>query len=150
MHIRELVRPAEIDTVEKMARFMEDRLENLLMQDLPFRKIGIAHLNCGCMFEEGHYEDVIAAMNEERMLRIFKGFAQAGAGIEFNADCFKTPIKRLEEDLLLYQIAKEAGCKFYCASDAHERACLDYIPRFLPPIIEALGLDENDQYTIPA
>ena len=41
------VRPAGVDTPEKMAKLKEDRLERLLELDLPFQKIGIAHLTCG-------------------------------------------------------------------------------------------------------
>lgn len=148
MHMSGLVRPAEINTAEKMARYVEDRLENLLTQDLPFEKIGLAHLTCSLMFQEGEAEDVAACMNEQRLLRIFKGYAQAGTGIELNAGCFENLEHRKSEKLLIYQIAKEAGCKFYCSSDAHCVEYLSSVPRLLPQVINLLGLDETSQYII--
>ena len=150
MHMGTLTRPYEIDTPAKMARVMEDRLEKLLERDLPFHKIGIAHLTCALMFREGSAADVIACMDEARLLRIFKGYAQAGTGIELNCACFHELETRPEETLLLYHIAKEAGCLFYASSDAHDVASMDNVPALLPKLVELLGLTEKDQYRIRA
>lgn len=149
MHMDGLVRPAGIDTPQKMARLIEDRLENLLMQDLPFEKIGIAHLNCNLMFKEGAAMDVIAAMDESRMLRIFEGYAKAGAGIELNAFDYRTLDDRPEDTLRIFRIAKAAGSRFYCASDGHFPPDLDRVPHILPRVIDLLGLTEDDRYAIP-
>ena len=150
MHMNGLVRPDGIDSPEKMARLMEDRLETLIEQDLPFNKIGIAHLTCGLMYVEGKAADVVAKMDEARLLRIFKAYAQAGAGIELNIGCIMTEYdEHPEEMLLLYRIAKEAGCLFYASSDAHEIKSLNLVPTHLPFLIEKLGLTEKDQYKIP-
>lgn len=150
MHMAGLVRPAGVDTPAKMARLVEDRLENLLEQDLPFKKIGIAHLTCGLMFTEGSVADVVACMDEARLLRIFKGYAQAGTGIELNCGCFEELETRPEETLLMYRIAKEAGCLFYGSSDAHDVQGLENVPQLLPRLAELLGLTEKDQYHIHA
>lgn len=150
MHMEGLVRPDGIDTPQKMARLIEDRLENLLAQDLPFEKIGIAHLNCSLMFREGSSIDVAAAMDETRLLRLFEGYAKAGAGIELNGSDFRTLDERTGETLRTFRIAKAAGCKFYCASDAHSPASLNRVPDILPRVIDLLGLTEADRYAIPA
>ena len=150
MHMEGLVRPTGIDTPQQMARLIEDRLENLLTQDLPFQKIGIAHLICSLMFREGSSVDVVKAMDEKRLMRIFDGYARAGAGIELNASDFRTLDDHPEDSLRIFRIARAAGCKFYCASDAHSPDSLSRVPDILPRIIDLLGLTEEDRYAIPA
>ena len=148
MHMAGLVRAEGIDTPEKMAVNIENRLEGLLEQNLPFRKIGLAHLTIGLMFREGKIADVMRAMNEARLLRIMKGYAAAGTGIELNAGSFSEMADRPDDILKIYRIAKEAGCRFYCSSDAHSVEAMDGVPKNLPAVIQALGLTEADAYRI--
>lgn len=150
MHFRGLVRPEGVDTPEKMARLLEDRLENLLMLDLPFEKIGIAHLSCDILQDTLAGADIMRAMDESRMLRIFSGLAHAGAGIELNVFAFYPWEERKEDLLRVYRIAREAGCRFYLGSDAHTLESMDLVVSFLPQVVDALGLTEADRYTIPA
>lgn len=150
MHMKGLVRPDGVDTPQQMARLMENRLENLLMQDLPFEKIGIAHPTCDLMFREGLVSDVAAAMDESRLLRIFEGYAKAGCGIELNAYAFHEWDTRREDNLRIYRIAKAAGCKFYLSSDAHHPDQLSAVQERLPRVIDALALTEEDRYQLPA
>ena len=148
MHMAGLVRAEGIDTPEKMAVNIENRLENLLEQDLPFRKIGLAHLTCSLMFREGKIADVMRTINEARLLRILKGYAAAGTGVELNAFAFSEMADRPDDILKIYRIAKEAGCRFYSSSDAHSVEALDSVPQTLPAVIQALGLTEADAYRI--
>lgn len=148
MHMAGLVRADGVDTPEKMAVNIENRLENLLEQNLPLRKIGLAHLTIGLMFREGKIADVMRAMNEARLLRILKGYAAAGTGIELNATAFSEMTDRPDDILKIYRIAKEAGCRFYCSSDAHSVEAMDGVPKNLPAVIQALGLTEADAYRI--
>ncbi len=149
MHMKGFVRPIEIDTPEKMANYVQTRLEKLLERDLPFHKIGLAHLTCGLMFSEGSIADVMYSMSESRLLRIMKGYAQAGAGIELNAGCFPDWDTRRDDILKIYFAAKESGCKFYSSSDAHRVESLNGVPDFLPQVIAELGLTAQHQYKIP-
>lgn len=148
MHMAGLVRAEGIDTPEKMAVNIENRLENLLERNLPFRKIGLAHLTIGLMFREGRIADVMHAMSEARLLRIMKGYAAAGTGIELNATAFSEMTDRPDDILKIYRIAKEAGCRFYCSSDAHSVEAMDGVPKNLPAVIQALALTEADAYQI--
>lgn len=148
MHMAGLVRAEGIDTPEKMAVNIENRLENLLEQNLPLRKIGLAHLTIGLMFREGKIADVMHAMSEARLLRIMKGYAAAGTGIELNATAFSEMTDRPDDILKIYRIAKEAGCRFYCSSDAHSVEAMDGVPKNLPAVIQALALTEADAYQI--
>ena len=149
VHMKNFVRPPEADTNEKLAKFIEDRLEKLLERDLPFRKIGIAHLT-GMILGGEKSANVCKYWSEARMLRIFKGYAEAGAGIELNITAFREMEENPDIILMPYLAAKEAGCKFYCASDAHTCAELDRVVKRGPVIIERLGLTEEHQYIIPA
>lgn len=149
MHMKGLVRPEDVDTPKKMADCVTDRLENLLNLDLPFEKIGIAHLTGHLMFAEGSVADVIREMDSKRLERIFRGYAEAGAGIELNASSFPEWETRSEDLLSIYRVAKEAGCKFYACSDAHAIEQLNVVPNLIPEIAKRLGLTEDDQYRIP-
>ena len=53
-----------------------------------------------------------------------------------------------ERDWTIYRLAKEEGCKFYLASDAHHPDQLDIIPERAPAVVEALGLTEDDQFIL--
>ena len=55
---------------------------------------------------------------------------------------------RPDDILKIYRIAKEAGCRFYCSSDAHSVEALDGVPKKLPAVIQTLGLTEADAYQI--
>lgn len=149
MHMGLLTRLDGIDSEEKMARYMEDRLEKLLTQDLPFSKIGLAHLTCHLMYKEGSVAKVVRAMNYQRLVSIFSGYAKAGAGIELNAYAFTDWENHSDDFLKIYFAAKEAGCLFYLCSDAHSLLALDAVEKNLPPIIKALGLTSDHRYRIP-
>lgn len=148
-HMIGFVRPPEITTEAQMAALIPERLEQLLALDLPWQKIGIAHLSAKIMFREGDVGRVLALMDSARMSRIFDRFAALGAGIELNAGTFLEWAQNPDVWLKLYRLAKRAGCRFYCASDAHRVEALDSVGTVLPAVVEALGLTEADRF-IPA
>ncbi len=148
-HMVDFVRPAAYNTPVLVAELLQQRLEELQLLDLPWQKIGLAHLTTRLIFREGDVLEVLDLMPEERLKRIFKGFAQKGAGIELNASSFRDNWQETEElSLKIYRIAKAAGCKFYFASDAHAVASLP-IKEALEPVVKALGLEQKDIYQIP-
>ena len=149
-HMKGFVRPVDVDTEAKAAGLLVERLEQLLALDLPWRKVGIAHLTCGLTFREGDVCRVFELVDEQRFRRAMRRFAELGAGIEINLACFG-PGWREKEDayLRLYRLAKEEGCRFYLASDAHHPAELDLVPERAPEVVHLLGLTAEDQYTIP-
>lgn len=148
-HMIGLTRPAWVDTEEKVAELFTTRLEELSKLDLPWKKVGIAHLTCGLTFREGDCMAVFRQMDEERLRPVFRRFAQNGAGIELNSDSISaTDWKGRPEDALrLYRIARDEGCKFYCASDAHHPKDLDI--SVLREIADRLELIEEQRYIIP-
>ncbi len=149
MHMKGFVRPKYIDDETKMAELVVTRLEQLITLDLPFRKIGIAHLTLKIMFEEGDVTKIFMQMDEKRLMRVFDFLAKAGAGIELNAGCLAPYVENPEAWLRPYRFAKKAGCKFYSCSDAHAYEKLDIIEKVMPDIVRELSLTEDDRYIPP-
>jgi len=148
-HMENFVRPAEINTPEAIAELAMTRLEELQALDLPWNKIGIAHLSCGLMNRGGTVSEVFRLMPAKRLARIFRTFAQRGTGIELNAGSFpsKAP-EDFSEIMRPYHIAREEGCKFYFASDAHAVKNLE-MDALLAPVIADLQLTDEMIYRIP-
>lgn len=148
-HMKGFVRPLSCDTPEKIADLLVERLEEISLLDLPFEKVGIAHI-IGLIYPEGDQDDVYRAVDTARFAAVMARFARLGAGIELNASCFG---KKYRGDPELYQsfirIAKEQGCKFYLASDSHTPEEIDNISERMPEVIAALGLTEDHLYRIP-
>ena len=93
--------------------------------------------------------DVINAINPDRFFEAVRAFAKSGAGIELNGACFgPTWQEHKNEELCLYRIAKQAGCKFYLGSDAHMQEKMLRIVEVLPEVVEALGLTDADRFCL--
>jgi len=146
-HMPGFVRPEGCDTEEGISELLISRLEELASLDLPWSKVGIAHLN-GCIFPSGErYERALALIPEVRLRSAFSRFARRGAGIELNASCFATGwMDNRDGGFRLLRTALEEGCRFYCASDAHTRDGLDSIARLMRAAADALGLTADDLF----
>ncbi|HHV95593.1 MAG TPA: PHP domain-containing protein [Clostridiaceae bacterium] len=148
-HMLDFIRPSSVNTPEAVANLLLTRLEELQQIDLPWKKVGIAHLTTKLTFKEGNIKDVIECVSRQRLLKIFDFFARNGTGIELNASSF-APDWQKDKDILLsvYRLAKEAGCKFYFGSDAHSVSQL-FIKDKLLPVVDELDLSMDDLYSIP-
>jgi len=137
-------------TPETRAIAWIDRLDALLSQDLPFRKIGLAHLTCPLIWSKDRekYVATVDAISVPDMHRVFAKIAKLGCGVEINTADMR--YRDEEADILLrpYRIAKEEGCKFYCGSDAHHPAGLESARKWFERGIDALGLTEEDKMII--
>lgn len=125
------------------------RLDAVLGMDLPFHKIGIAHLTCGLMAQNREeYLEILKIISREKMKRLFKKAAELGVGIELNYSDMNFADK--EKDIVLkpYRIAKECGCKFYLGSDAHHPEQLDVAKTIFERAIDLLELTEEDKFII--
>ena len=137
---------------EERAKLWVDRFDAVLDMDLPFYKVGIAHLTCELM-SPGKFEEVLSLIPDAEMERLFAKAAEKGVGIELN---FYS--KRLTEDsdirydpdtvLRPYRIAKKCGCKFYFGSDAHHPKELDDEKENAERIIDMLSLEESDKFIL--
>lgn len=146
-HMVDFVRPACYNTEEKIADLLNERLEELLLLDLPWKKVGIAHLVCSLIFTEGDENRVYELVDEKRFRASMRAFAKKGAGIEINASSFREGWRAHEDaQLRMYRMAKEEGCRFYLASDAHHPAELDTVPDRSGELIDLLGLTDGDLF----
>jgi hypothetical protein len=145
------------EDASERAKLWVDRFDAVLNMDLPFHKIGIAHLSCSLM-NQGHHEETMQLISDEDMIRLFKRAAGLDIGIELNFpakwlgndDEVVAQSKRWHRDINIrpYLIAREEGCKFYFGSDAHHPADLDEQKVNAEAIIDMLGLEESDKFLL--
>lgn len=126
------------------------RLEAVLSMDLPFHKVGIAHLTCSTMayWSRETELEIYKKIPEAEIWRLMKQAAQVGVGIEINSCSMLYQPEEAETVLKIYRIAKECGCKFYCGSDAHRPHELDRAKGLFEKAVDALGLTEADKFRI--
>ncbi len=137
----------ELQSANTRAKAWVNRLDAVLNMDLPFHKVGIAHLTCGLIAPtKEEYLDTLRLIPESDMIRLFKKAAKLGVGIEINA--FDMLFKYGGQDIVLrpYKIAKECGCKFYLGSDSHHPDFFDDALRAFNKAIDLLGLTEDDKF----
>lgn len=149
-HFHMLLADADRESPKTRAKAWIERFEKVLNSDLPFHKIGIAHLSCGLIaptIEE--YFETLDLIPTEKMQELFGKAAKLGVGIELNISLNHLAFEpeKLEKWLRMYKIAKEQGCKFYLGSDAHHPEELDAATERFEKIIDLLGLTEEDKFT---
>lgn len=142
-------RPVDCVSTAQVAALYMDHFEDLIRIDLPWRKVGIAHLTCQLTYPGPKLHEVFAQLDDRRLRPVFRFLADKGAGIELNAGCFRPGWEEHRDTFLhIYRLAGECGCKFYCGSDAHALDALTRIHQWLPPVAETLGLTEKEQFRI--
>lgn len=137
----------KIESPKEAADLWLNKFKSLLKMDLPWHKIGIAHLTCGHILKN-QTPNVISLLSAESLYSVFADCAQKGIGVELN---MKTLFMSQEEkDILLrpYYIAKDCGCKFYLGSDAHKGEALDAAKENFENIITLLDLREDDKFIL--
>jgi len=134
-------------TPQTRAQVWVDKLDALLSMDLPFHKIGIAHLVCGLIWkgDREKYLQTLDSIPEVDMHRIFAKAARLGVGIEIN---MSYPDEERDTVLRPFRIAKDEGCKFYLGSDAHHPAGLDNARKKFERVIDDLELTEEDKFIL--
>ncbi len=151
MHMKEFTVPeAAAGKPEALARLWVDKLDALLSMDLPFEKIGIAHLASYLIGggEDALYQDALAAIRDEDLKRIFALAARKGVGIEINQWDFTFRHGAKEDILRIFKTAKAEGCKFYLGTDAHNPNAFDIAAERFSAAIHLLGLTEEDKFIL--
>lgn len=133
------------EDAEERARLWISRFDAVLNMELPFHKVGIAHLTCRLMYPD-HYLETLALLTEKDYAPLFRKAAELGVGIELNF-----PVDSITEEskdliLLPYRVAKAEGCKFYFGSDAHHPERLEIQKQNAETIIDLLELEESDKF----
>ena len=136
--------------LQNRAKLWVKRLEFLLNLDLPFRKIGLAHLASDHIVNSGRedYLKALSLISKEAMHSLFKKAADLGVGIELNACDMNFSDSEADTVLEMFRIAKKEGCKFYLGSDAHKPESLISAPQFFERAVDYLNLTEDDKFHI--
>ncbi|MBO5788964.1 MAG: hypothetical protein J6R42_03350 [Clostridia bacterium] len=129
------------------------RLAALLEKDLPFHKVGLAHATCNLMAPVGDDGKRNSAKVLERvpvfeLYELFRQVARCGMGVELNFNPFIYSEQDLDTVLRTYRIAKECGCLFYFASDAHHPKDFEKVKVSFPEIVRLLDLKESDKFLL--
>ncbi len=144
----ETVYTEQVKTPKETAETWIKRLDAVLSMNLPFEKVGIAHLTCSLIApgDREKYLKTLELLSEREMKRLFKKAAMLGCGIEINI----SPFSDEEADIILrpYKIAKECGCKFYLGSDAHVPREFEKPHEIFKKVINLLDLKEEDKFVI--
>ena len=137
----------KIQTPEEAARLWLERNEALLQMDLPWHKIGIAHLTCGHILKE-QTPEVIKLLDEKRLYAFFDDCAKKALGIELNMKTLHMSEEAKKILLKPYHIAKDCGCKFYLGSDSHKQSVLAEVKQNFEDVITLLDLKESDKFSV--
>ena len=136
---------------DRAAKYWVERFFHVLAMDLPFQKIGFAHLSCELM-ATGSRRDHIEVCNlipDDDMSRCFSLAAKRGAGIELNFETFFDYTEgELDEIMRMYRLAKREGCKFYFGSDAHHPEDFVRSKEKFERVVDLLELTEDDKFKI--
>lgn len=143
---------ADVESHKRRAELWISRLDGVLDMDLPFHKIGIAHLVCG-LFDRRSRADLTRTLDlipTEEMERVFTKAARVGCGIELNRDDMKHFTDDETDSIMRpFRVAKAMGCKFYLGSDAHRPTIFtDPTIGAFNRAIDLLGLTEDDKFHI--
>ncbi|MBQ7715312.1 MAG: hypothetical protein IJT70_05525 [Clostridia bacterium] len=136
---------------DRLAERWTERFLHVLSLDLPFEKIGFAHLSCELMarYSPHAHLDVCDMIPDDDMKRCFSLAAERGAGIELNFEnIFGYTDPELERLLRMYRVAKSEGCAFYFGSDAHHPEELEGAKNRFERVIDLLDLREEDKFRI--
>lgn len=149
MHMGEFTVPTECAGNPKMlARLWIKKLDTLLDMDLPFKKIGIAHLACYLIGggNDALYQSTLAALEDKELRRIFGRICAAGAGVEINKGDFSFDHGAENDILRIFRIAKEEGCKFYLGTDAHTPKGFECTKEVFENACKILKLTGDDKF----
>ncbi len=139
--------PADTSTERRAIKYLE-KLHTLMDKDLPFHKIGIAHLTCP-LLNNASWEAHLATLDlisDNEFGDAFEKIAKKGAGFELNYTPSSYTSEDIERVLRPYKIAKEVGCKFYLGSDAHQEPGLDGFMARANDMVNLLALEEKDKF----
>ena len=134
---------------ENKAKAWVKRLDAVLNMDLPFHKVGIAHLTCGLIDRDREeFLRILNLLPEKELERLFEKAASLGVGIELNSSDMSFSDSEADTILRPYKIAKECGCKFYCGSDAHHPETFNNAKSIFERAVDFLKLTEDDKFII--
>ena len=147
LHLEGFTCRGDEDAAER-AKLIVRRFEALLGSDLPFHKVGIAHFTDGLIYHRGKNTDVLNLIPDPEYRRLFRRAAELGIGVELNMQAHEMTWENDRDELRIYLLAREEGCKFYYGSDAHGVGVLERSKQNAEKIVDLLDLQEEDKFFI--
>lgn len=139
----------DAESTSARARLWVERLDAVLQMELPFYKVGLAHLTCKLIGRTPQERlAVLDRIPQNEMERLFQKAATLGVGIELNMDDMTFSDEEADSVLRIFRTARNAGCKFYTASDSHHPEHFDAYRPIMERAIDLLGLCETDKFCI--
>jgi len=141
---------ADMGNIQIEAKLWADRFDALLDSNLPFGKIGVAHLACSLIDKTSreNYLSVLDTIPQDELERLFTKAASLGCGIELNQSDMSFADSEADSVLRIFRTAKGCGCKFYLGSDAHDPGYFKKTKNVFERAIDLLDLSENDKFHI--
>ncbi len=117
--------------------------------DLPFDKIGIAHLARSLIAPSGLWHERLDGVTDAAVHRYVSKSCPLRCRVEIRADDFafsqKTP-EEVHRVLRIFRFARECGCRFYLGSDAHHPGELRPARAIYENAVRELALNEADKF----
>ncbi len=137
-------------SLEARAKRWTQRFDRVLSMDLPFHKLGLAHLATYCIYhtDREKYIQTLDLMENDTLDKLFRRAAQVGCGIELNLSDMDFADHEQESVMRMFHIAKERGCKFYLGSDAHHPNKFDKFIPLYTRAVDILDLKESDKFQL--
>lgn len=150
LHMRGFTIGEDEEAPEIRAKYWVSRLEAVLNMNLPFHKVGIAHLSTTLLARppRENFLKVLELIPEADIVRLFQKAANLGCGIELNEYDMTFTDEEADTILRPFRIAKQCGCKFYLGSDAHHPKGLDEAKAIFERAISLLELTEDDKFRL--
>lgn len=150
LHMGFTIAPEDRDSNKRRGELWAERLGALLDKDLPFHKVGVAHLACNLINKKSRedYLEALSFVPDSVMRELFTRAASVGCGIELNKSDMSFADEEADAVLRPFRIAKECGCKFYIGSDAHHPASFASCRSVFMRAVDLLGLTEDDKFHI--
>ena len=120
-HMKNFVRPAELEDPEAIGRLMTARFTECCNIDFVF---GIAHPFMVLGYP-GRIDEILSTITDEEYRRVFTIAAGKNKSVELNIcmlyqECALDAEGFPKEYFRLFSIAQQCGCKFHLGSDAHD------------------------------
>lgn len=133
-------------TPEFVKEYYLGRLKAFLAhEEYPFERMGMTHFH-SCIIGEDKLVQTLGLFSDEELEELFADAARKGVGVELNAESIPNNPEVLEAVLRPYQIAKNQGCKFYLAGDAHHPEAFRITKEMFEHWVDLLGLQESDKW----
>lgn len=150
LHMMGFTIDPENGATDRRADWYLRRFDALLDMDLPFEKIGLAHLTSNRTDRNTptSHIDLFDSIPDGTWRELFGRAARKGCGVELNLPFGHYTDEQRAHILRPYRIAADCGCRFYFGSDAHTPGGLQAAPANFAAIRDALGLSEAQKFTV--